>query len=98
MEESNTLIAEFMGYEVLYRPYSNGFIELSETELCDLDDLKYHTDWNWLMPVVEKIMHLCFENDCADKWYELVNKVPSKSGVYDEVVGFIKWVEDKFGG
>ena len=50
-----------MGYEVLYRPNSNGFIELSETELCDVDDLQYHNDWNWLMPVVEKIE---FEHDC----------------------------------
>ena len=56
--ESNKLIAEFMGYEVLYRPNSNGFIELSETELCDVDDLQYHKDWNWLIPVVEKIESL----------------------------------------
>lgn len=25
------LIAEFLGYEIFYRPYSNGFIKLSET-------------------------------------------------------------------
>jgi hypothetical protein len=34
--ESNKLIAEFMGHEILYRPYSNGFIELSDTQLCDV--------------------------------------------------------------
>ena len=53
--ENNKLIAEFMGLEILYRPYSNGFIEISDTELCDVDDLMYHTSWDWLMPVVEKI-------------------------------------------
>ena len=53
--ESNKLIAEFMGYEILYRPYSNGFIELSDTQLCDVDDLLYHKSWEWLMPVVKKI-------------------------------------------
>jgi len=53
--EDNKLIAEFMGYEVLYRPNSNGFIELSETELCDVDDLQYHTSWDWLMPVIQRI-------------------------------------------
>ena len=51
---NNKLIAEFMGYEIVYRPYSNGFIKLAETELCDVDDLEYHTEWNWLMPVVNK--------------------------------------------
>jgi hypothetical protein len=56
MKDSNVLIAEFMGYEVLYRPNSNGFIALSETELCDVDDLEYHTHWDdWLRPVVEEI-------------------------------------------
>jgi|15BtaG_2_1085339.scaffolds.fasta_scaffold04415_2 hypothetical protein len=53
--ESKKLIAEFMGYEILYRPYSNGFIKLSETELCDVEDLKYHTSWDALMPVVKAI-------------------------------------------
>lgn len=56
--KENKLIAEFMGYEILYRPYSNGFIEISETELCDVDDLEYHTSWDWLMPVVIK----CFDD------------------------------------
>ena len=54
-QENNQLIAEFMGYEIIYRPNSNGFIEISDTELCDVDDLEYHKSWYWLMPVVDKI-------------------------------------------
>jgi len=54
--ENNRLIAEFMGFEVFYRPYSNGFIEISKSELCDVDDMKYHTSWDWLMPVIEKCL------------------------------------------
>jgi hypothetical protein len=53
--QGNKLIAEFMGFEIIDRPYGNGFVTLSETEICDVDDLLYHRDWNWLMPVVEKI-------------------------------------------
>ena len=60
--KENNLIAEFMGYEVLYRPYSNGFIELSETELCDVDDLQYHESWDWLMPVSQKIDEYLSDN------------------------------------
>jgi hypothetical protein len=53
--KENKLIAEFMGYEIIYRPNSNGFIEISDTELCDVDDLEYHTSWDWLMPVVVRL-------------------------------------------
>jgi len=58
----NKLIAEFMGYEILYRPNSNGFIELSETELCDVDDLMYHSSAKWLKPVVQKIEDYLSDN------------------------------------
>jgi len=66
--KDNKQIAEFMGYEVLYRPNSNGFIELSETELCDVDDLQYHTSWDWLMPVVYKIEDIRFDNEDKDSF------------------------------
>ena len=59
--KDNKLIAEFMGYEIIYRPNSNGFIEISDTELCDVDDLEYNKSWNWLMPVIENIDHLQHE-------------------------------------
>ena len=62
--KDNKLIAEFMGYEIIYRPNSNGFIEISDTELCDVDDLEYHKSWDWLMPVVEKIE--CTKTDDED--------------------------------
>jgi hypothetical protein len=59
--ELNKLIAEFMQDEILYRPYSNGFIEMSDTEICDVDDLEYHKFWDLLMPVVDKIENLGYE-------------------------------------
>ena len=89
MEENNKIIAEFMGLEVLYRPNSNGFIEISDTELCDVDDLMYHTSWDWLMPVVYKILWL---EDYEDESYDdihngLTNALLTQT--YDAVVEFI---------
>lgn len=43
-EEKNRMIAEFMGIKVH---------ELDVPHI--LEDTKYHTSWDWLMPVVEKI-------------------------------------------
>lgn len=104
--ENNKLIAEFMGYEVLYRPNSNGFIEISDTELCDVDDLMYHTSWDWLMPVVEKIESLSivsFEKNLQEdgdyqclftNGYEILichYADTSIEATYKAVVEFIKW-------
>ena len=84
-QENNRLIAEFMGYEVLYRPYSNGFIELSETELCDVDDLEYHTSWDWLMPVVDK----CYQEHMSKNIAEAVMTCDIDKA-YQVVLEFIK--------
>ena len=62
MEASNILIAEFMGVKtitidklksILKQNREDGFI--STPQAYTLDELKYHTSWDWLMPVVEKI-------------------------------------------
>lgn len=71
-EESNKLIAEFMGIE----PFSKAgqyeakdiIIQLDMTmnpcihfnsplDVIFIDDFKFHSLWDWLMPVVEKIQN-----------------------------------------
>jgi hypothetical protein len=63
--ENNKLIAEFMG---LVEPYElpqhgtirpNGDFKTGFTSA----QLKYHTSWEWLMPVVEKIECTTTDND-----------------------------------
>jgi len=51
-EELNKLIAEFMG------EINSIEDKISFTKNCSTDELKYHTSWDWLMPVVEKINNL----------------------------------------
>lgn len=59
--ENNKLIAEFMGVQLFFGEPYNKDIEQWEVffdTLYETKDLAYHTDWNWLMPVVEKIEHI----------------------------------------
>lgn len=57
--KNNKLIAEFMG---LTR-HADGLEYYDEHGLELGDSSKYHTSWDWLMPVVEKIM---WDNDIED--------------------------------
>ena len=65
--ESNKLIAEFMGAvgTPKYNPtewdvYITGCLDVDSDDekaqhFYTPDEMKYHKEWNWLMPVVEKI-------------------------------------------
>jgi hypothetical protein len=88
--ENNKLIAEFMGLwysenEYLYNSqFGKGF---------KIDELLYHSDWNWLMEVVEKIKPL---NRNGNNYYlRLMNMTLSEAlnidYVYSICVEFIKW-------
>jgi hypothetical protein len=67
IQENNSLIAEFMGLEwdsACNAWYKN---EKDPEWGIDTDKLKYHSSWDWLMPVVEKIEQLSF-NPCVQFW------------------------------
>mgnify|MGYP003135098253 CR=1 FL=1 len=73
-QETNKLIAEFMGDKVLY----------SQLDHCTdmafpFDDLHFHESWDWLMPVVEQIESLgyCYDRIDADVF---INKQSSLGG------------------
>ena len=75
-----------MGYESYeYRGYTM-FVFEEDNHRTDVD-LHYHTSWDWLMPVVEEIDHLQFE-DVVE--IETGLKMRSLSATYNAVVEFIK--------
>ena len=57
--ENNKIIAEFLNltsqviFEQVFAVSENG-----KTNFYKKDELKFHSDWNWLMKVVEKIENL----------------------------------------
>jgi hypothetical protein len=51
---TNRIIAEFMGF-IFYDDQGKYYHIEEGYYLCEPDELKYHSDWNWLMSVVDKI-------------------------------------------
>ncbi len=56
-QENNKIIAEFMGII----PNEAGVYHVSKHKGYSLENLLYHTSWDWLMPVVEKIERLNYD-------------------------------------
>lgn len=54
--EGNRLIAEFMGKT--YHP--------NLEKISSINDLYYHSSWDWLMPVLEKISRITIEWENSD--------------------------------
>ena len=94
----NKLIAEFMGYTP--HPEDERFLTnknvfgkgVIDTEEC----MAYHTSWDWLMPVVEKILDLSFQDDGdAEDFYNVRDCMPDINHTYKAVVEFIKTYNDE---
>ena len=78
--KENKLIAEFMGISIgEYTTYP----EESTTQYA-VEDTHYHTSWNWLMPVIEKIKILVMEDD-SDELYN------SEEKVWDKISEALAW-------
>ena len=96
MNNDNKLIAEFMGVDII--PLEQFVVGVQSTiarikigrkdYICPmiegylLEHLQYHTSWDWLMPVVEKIYQL----DSNADFFGSINL----EATYKEVVEFIK--------
>ncbi len=107
MENNNKLIAEFMEWTLddkdlnSYRKYNGSIFKYSL-----LSNFKYHTDWNWLMPVVERIeLDMGFDvyihyNNCTitDGENAFENEADPNQKIhatYQSVIEFINWYNNK---
>jgi hypothetical protein len=87
---SNKLIAEFMG--MTYGDPNDDSVMIQMTsqgnEVVPIITMKYHTSWDWLMPVIEK----CFDNsEDGDMQYIMHHlMVVDFDNTYKAVIQFIK--------
>ena len=57
--EGNKLIAEFMEAKMIVENYHGiNIIKFPYGQTHDLAELRYHSLWDWLMPVVQKVTKL----------------------------------------
>lgn len=105
--EGNKLIAKFMEVtneisDLYYLPqfghYFNSYGNIEFNEVFRSTELKYHSSWDWLMPVVEKCLTISVESEEYEIHYAFIHNalwsINIKS-VFDEVVEFIKWYNDQ---
>ena len=114
MNTENKLIAEFMGFtkdsKDLYLIDDYNLRGEDEYQATYVSEMKFHTSWDWLMPVVEKIGYLAhnygdgeivdyFQGEPTfDIWFSGYGNIcinTDISGVYETLVGFIKWYNDQ---
>lgn len=74
MKNNNKVIAEFMGLNI------DKGVQADYME----HELKYHTSWDWLMPVIEKIQNIFVDNPELD-WQ-----------LYDDIRFSIPYLEDTY--
>ena len=88
IEESNILIAEFMG--VPQGAHTHFMVEpFSLESYADAEDLKYDISWDWLMPVVNECYHNgADENEVGDITHGLLDC--DIDHTYEAIVEFIK--------
>lgn len=92
--ESNKLIAEFMGYNVEFVNDERYFTLDDMLESLSDEELQYHSSWDWLRPVIEKIDSLTMP-DNIHLSIQGLNIFSSLEDVYLAVVEFIKWYNNK---
>jgi uncharacterized protein YyaL (SSP411 family) len=91
--KDNKLIAEFMGLKDGAK-YFSPTLEVAESVGLGMhiypDEMRYHISWDWLMPVVEKIM---WDNDIEDNECTNIEEALCDAKidrVYEAVVEFLK--------
>ncbi len=75
-QENNKKIADFLGKD-------------HELNQC-ISAPQFHTSWDWLMPVVDRILDLSFQDEGnEDDFYKVRDCMPSIIQTYNAVVEFI---------
>lgn len=77
---------------------------LEEQDNCFIEDLKFHKSWDWLIPVIQKLLTLKLKeivpsdldiSYVRNKHYLSVNNLLDINVLFKNVVEFIEWYNKK---
>lgn len=95
--KNNVLIAEFMGRKGKVRP-SLYWVNIPEIKWVTVEEMKFHSDWNWLIPVIKRISTIVSTELNAEEfaikegYSERLNPYDyDMQSLYKGCVEFIKW-------
>lgn len=91
----NKLCAEFLNIEKfkdLLSTLNSGKISI-ETNIYEQS--KFHSDWNWIMQVVEKILEIYSESDYMEIYYNIIDKIPDKEAVVEIIYELLKYYNNE---
>ena len=107
--ENNKIIAEFLGESKQPYEFSQfGYMTLSGDwkDTFFVEQLKFHSNWNWLIEVVEKIESHGFTFEIKKNWARITKKGENIvlrweedrtkiEATYNACVAFIKWYNEQ---
>jgi len=88
-----------MGYELEETLTDNIFVYAIPTINNNLDffepnELLYHSDWNWLMKVIEEILTVSLELDAMELYLGIIDCIPDFEVTYRAIIEFINWFNE----
>lgn len=87
--KNNKLLEEFLDIRVSFDTVFINGMYITATD----EDLQFHSDWNWLMQVVEKIISL--KNIYTQEQQRVFLSICPNIGItYDACVEFVKWYNE----
>lgn len=89
--EKNKLIAEFIG--AVFHDHANEWYDWNGLYMGE--SLRFHTSWDELMPVIEKILDISLNLDTMEMYYNITDSIPNIEQTHKEVVEFIKWYNNE---
>ena len=73
-QEANKLIAEFMEvHEIMHDGYSEYDFDDNTLDVVAEDELQYHTSWDWLMPVIDKLKFI--DSDWIHEEFHIIDDI-----------------------
>jgi hypothetical protein len=95
--EYNKRCAEFLGVDV---DYSTEVYKDSKSPLRHYinnkpksEPLLFHSDWNWIMKMIEKILDIALEIDSMEMYYNITDAIPDINATTLSINQFLIWYE-----